>query len=373
MAHELAARTGGRGRRLRVASVWLALASAAVAWPAVGQTSPPAASPEGNIQTDPVIAQARSAFDEGIRLAKEERWVPALEALERSSALHPHAVTTYNAGYCERLLGHPTRARKLLARALDGTRGEGVLPDELARDAREYLADAERQIATVVVTITPGAVAVDGRPLELADAKAARPVLLAGTRDEGPAETPPAATFEVQVDPGTHVFVLSASGRPDVVANRTLAPGTNPALELRAPPVPQASANPKPVAAAQVETSTPRPASRRPAFIAFGIGAAGLAVGAVSGIIAFTYKNPVNKCAGMDTDYCNSKRASANNAADTSTVSFIIGGAAVAVGAVLLYFESTGHGPNSSPGTAPNDILVRPSVGLGTLGLEGHF
>lgn len=325
----------------------------------------------------PDVEQARAAFQEGIAFAKAERWPDALQAFERSDALHPHAITTYNIGYCERLLGHSTRARKMLAKALaEPARGAGELPADLIAATQTYLGDAERQIARVVLTITPGALAVDGRPLELFATDGPRPVLLAGTRAAGTPEVPPSLTFEVDLDPGSHVFVLTVKGGAEVVANETLSPGAQISLDLRVPaPIeaaePPARPSPQPhVAAPAVDKP-----NRVPAFIAFGVGAAGLAVGTVSGLIALGYKGPVDAaCASASTDSgCNPKRDAGFRAADIATVSFIAGGVAVGVGAVLFFSAS---GSKTRPGTAAQSTSgpeVHPVIGLGTLGLQGQF
>ena len=204
--------------------------SGAHAQPAAGDRPPAAqdsAPPEG-AGPSPEVLDARAAFQEGIASAKAERWALALDAFERSHSLHPHAITTYNIGYCERQLGHWTRARAVLARALAEHRahGEVELPADLVSAAQTYLAEADRRVARVVVTIASGAVAVDRRPLESADGGGPHQVLVAGTRAPGPPEVPPALTFEVEIDPGPHVFVLSSSGRPDVIANETPGPAS---------------------------------------------------------------------------------------------------------------------------------------------------
>src|SRR5258708_31920756 len=145
-------------------------APAAAGTSVAGPASPPDSAPAAGTAVRPAVAQARAAFHEGTQLAAQQRWVEALNAFERSDSLRPHAITTYNIGYCERLLGHSTRARKMLAKALADhhARGDVELPAELISAAQAYLSEADRQVARVVVTITPGAGAIDGPPLELA-------------------------------------------------------------------------------------------------------------------------------------------------------------------------------------------------------------
>jgi hypothetical protein len=291
--------------------------------------------------------------------------------LERSDALHPHAITTYNIGYCERQLGHLTRARKLLAKSLADhrARGEVELPADLVSAAQTYLSELDQQIARVTVTITPGAVAVDGRPLELAESDGPRPVLLAGTRSVGQPEVPPAFTFEVLVDPGAHVFVLSVKGGADVATNQTFAPASQITLELR---VPETIESPKaPAAPTEAEERRSEKPNRVPAFVVLGIGAAGLAVGTVSGLLAFGRKDDVRRaCQGTDPSLsCASELKSGNLVADISTGAFIGGGVAVAVGAVL-FFAAPVSKTSKAAATKPQ---VHPVLGWGALGLEGRF
>jgi hypothetical protein len=368
-----------RRRSSCLAATWV-LAAALAAPSAVAQANPDA--PAANAASGPEVMEARAAFQEGIALAKEERWADALQAFDRSDARHPHAITTYNIGYCERQLGHPTRARALFAKALADhqARGGVELPADLVAATQTYLSDADRQIARVVVTIAPaGPVSVDGRPLEPTtgptNGAGPYPVLLAGTRAAGPAEVPPATVFEVDVDPGVHAFVLSVKERPDVVATETLAPGARIAIELAAPAPIEATEALKPLASQpRVEPRSTDKPNHVPAFIALGMGAAGLVAGTVSGAIALGYKGPVNTaCAPAgDPGACSSKRDAGNRAADISTVSFITGGVAVGVGA-LLFFASGGKPAAAAGASAPQGPTIRPQVGWGTLGLEGRF
>lgn len=340
-----------------------------------GSTPDPAAKPPASSESpppSPAIAEARSAFQEGIALAKQQRWAEALEALQRSDALHPHAITTYNIGYCERELGQLTRARKQLSKALADHRARGSveLPPDLQAAAQQYLIEIEERLARVLVSITPGAVAVDGGPLELAGSGPAYPVLLAGTRESGPPEVPPSFSFEVLLNPGEHRFVLAVKDHADVSLNRTFAPGSKTTLTLHPPEPSPAPSTPQPKAQTQPEAALAAKPNRTPAFVALGIGALGVAVGSVSGVIAFGKKDDVKAaCEGNDPDACNSERDSGNRAADVSTISFIVGGAALATSAVL-FLVTRGSPPAPTAASKPG---VRPLVGIGTLGLQGHF
>jgi hypothetical protein len=197
-------------------------------------------------------------------------------------------------------------------------------------------------------------------------------VLLAGTRAVGQPEVPPSFTFEVLLDPGTHVFVLSVRGRPDVVANETLAPGSQISLELRLPEATEGAK--QPAGQPDAEASPASKPNRVPAFVAFGIGAAGLAVGTVGGLVALGKKGAVRTaCEGTDSSACTRERNAGNLAADISTGAFIAGGVAVGVGAALFFAASGGKTGKPAGTLTPPGTAVRPVIGWGTLGVEGRF
>jgi hypothetical protein len=339
--------------------------------------APPASAPPampGSPSSDGSLIEARAAFQEGTRLAKEGRCPDAIAAFERSEAMHPHAITTYNIGYCERLLGHWTRARKMLQKAFADHKARGgvELPSDLVSAIQAFLVEANRQIGRVLVTVASegGAVAVDGRPLELMATEGPRPVLLAGTREISPPEAPPTLTFEVQLDPGSHVFVLAMQGRADVVTSQTIAPGSQAMLELRAPAPDAASVRDVPSG----QAVTMEKPNHMPAFVALGIGAAGIATGTVSGLLAFAQKNAIHNACGPngDSTSCDARREAGNRAADISTVGFIGGGAGVALGAIL-FFTASGRRNTKVPAGVSTASDVRPWVSWQAIGVQGKF
>src|SRR3954468_23966675 len=119
------------------------------------------------------IADARQKFMEGAALVKSAQWADAETAFEQSARLHPHAVTTFNLGACERAMGRYTRARALFRHALDEhDKGTGKLPESLLEDARALVNEIDGLLARITVTVEPpdAALAVDGRPLAQAQA-----------------------------------------------------------------------------------------------------------------------------------------------------------------------------------------------------------
>jgi hypothetical protein len=358
--------------RRRLRSAWLlpgllGLAKAFAISEAVAQTETVAGVPAET----PEVAQARAAFADGIELARQGRWTDALSALTRSNELRPHAVTTYNIGYCERSLGRYTRARKMLTRALASheANGEKELSDDLVTAARGYLVESERQIARVTVTVLPetATVKVDGRPLEIVATEGPRPTALAGTREVGPAEIVPAKTFDVHIDAGTHVFVVTTNGQGDVATTQTFLPGASVAIELNG-----AETRDLPKKPAD-DMGSPGQPNRTPAWIAFGVGGAAAVVGTVSGAMAFAKKTDVNACTSKPSPTCDEERQDGNRVADIATVAFIVAGAGAGVGVVLLLTTPAKKVAAGVTAALPERGFVRPYVGLASIGVEGRF
>jgi hypothetical protein len=305
---------------------WLLAAEAAAA-PGPDKPDAPAEAPE--------VQEARDAFRLGVSLVKQGQWSDALAAFERSLRLKPDAVTAFNVGYCERALGRLTRARRSFSNAL----ATGELPADKAVETRGYLAEIEARLARAVTTLSPpgATVAVDGRPLEAPAGGATGPEIVAGTRDPGPPEAVGAASFTLVLDPGKHVIVVGAPGRPDVVVTRDLAPGATETLALdAAPPIAPPPAVPAPAPAPPPAPTSPR---RLGAYVAFGAGGVGAVVGAVFGGLAVVKKgNLAGVCPTRD-DCASSSQGTihAMNAfATTSTVGVVAAAAGVVTGTLLL-------------------------------------
>jgi hypothetical protein len=316
----------------------------------------------------PGVEQARAAFTLGTDLAAQGQWTDALAAFERSSRLRSHPVTTYNVAYCERALGHLTRAKKFFAQALAdhaAARG-GKLSEDLLREAQSYLAETDRRLARAAVTLTPAgaALSVDGRPLEVVERAASRPLLVAGTRDASRPEAAPAGSFELLLDPGHHIFVISTPGAPDTIVEKEFAPGSVTALELTSR---DSAATPAPS----------KPAPERPpgpdhtwTIIAYGVGAAGLVTGTIFGLAT------LNKSAELDND-CPTKQSCPVSSQDDidagerygriSNIGFIVGAVGVGAGTILLFTTESASTPSRDKASV--------AFGVGPAGLRvgGRF
>lgn len=181
------------------------------------------------------VEQARRLYLEGLEHVREAHWGDALAAFERSRALRPHAMTSYNIGACERALGHYTRAHEQLSRALDEDK-TAELPPSVISDAQAFLQEIERLLVHVTLVVEPPGTTVtfDGRPLQRVTgvAPTASPRFVAGLLAPGRGGVVPAGELEVVADPGVHVITLSRQGYADVVVNKTYRPGQNARLRL---------------------------------------------------------------------------------------------------------------------------------------------
>ena len=222
----------------RKAHAWITLLSVALGSVPLVAHAKPGGAKAGETKLSeaetPDVIRAREQFASGAALVRSAQWAEALAAFEESSRLRPHPITTYNIGACERALGRYTVAQARLALALTEESGSGKLPESLRTEAKTYLAEIERLLVHVKLTVQPSdaAVAVDGRPLQTVDRADGTKALVAGLRAAGRGETLPAASVEVVLDPGTHLFTLSRKGFSDQVANRTFSPGTSQVLTL---------------------------------------------------------------------------------------------------------------------------------------------
>ena len=127
-----------------------------------------------------------------------------------------------------RVLPAARRGARSLARALSENEKAGghVLSATSAQDAKSYLGEAEGLIVHAKVTVVPREVtiAVDGRPI--GSLGEGRP-FAAGIEPAGAGKMVPGDKFELVLDPGNHVFVLSRKGFTDAVVNKTLLPGSS--------------------------------------------------------------------------------------------------------------------------------------------------
>ncbi len=135
----------------------------------------------------PREVRARSAFDEGVRLSRERRWIEALDAFERSRALHDRPSAALNVAIALRELGRLRAARRALRECI--AMPQIAEEPDLGRDAALLLGLVGDAIPTLSVVVVPSR---------------------AGVRvDDEPAPDPRA----IELDPGRHTVTVSAPTR----------------------------------------------------------------------------------------------------------------------------------------------------------------
>ena len=214
-----------------------ALFALVVAGPAHAEPSAPVpAAPES-----PDVAVARQDFIRGAEFANRAQWAEALAARSSESAkLRAHSGhDLQHRGACQRAMGSYTLARETLRQALAGQRRRRrklSSPEMLVTDARGFVAEIDRLLSTVTVTLVPAdsRIAVDGRPLSVRKAAPGDglPTLVAGVLPPGTGTSPPSSTFRTILNPGTRVFTLSRQGFADSIVTRTCAPGSSTDMKL---------------------------------------------------------------------------------------------------------------------------------------------
>ncbi len=185
------------------------------------------------------VDQARELFRKGSSLAQDTQWAAALSAFEHSAALRPHPWTTYNMAVCERALGQYVRARATFARSLSERTLDADLPEATVRDVSRFEQEIDSLLASLDVSLDPAdaAIAVDGAPL-VVDATATETTLVAGLSPSGKPTVPPARTFRLILDPGTHVIVVVRTGFADAALSESVRPGERRALAIRVSELP---------------------------------------------------------------------------------------------------------------------------------------
>lgn len=313
------------------------------------------------------VAAARSLGLQGIKLADAGDCKSAIEKLSRAEALYHAPSILGRLGECQVNVGQVVAGTENLNR---------VVREELATNAPKAFKDAQARAKGVLNTALPKIAHLTVR-VEPADAKPQ--VTVAGTPI-------PAALIgaERPTDPGTHEVVVSAPGYLEQKSSITLGEGGSRELTVtlqRDPAlVPSAPAEAAP---AFVATSPTSPASDAPhkknhtlAYVALGVGGAGLVVGGLTGFLALGKKSDLENCEGKK---CPSSEAdkldSARSLATVSTVGFAVGFVGVGAGIVLLL---TGNGSSSANASsaAPrlaHGLQVQPFFGGTSAGINGTF
>jgi len=313
------------------------------------------------------IAAARSLGIEGVKLADAGNCAEAVDKLARAEALHHAPTILGRLGECQVELGKLVEGTEHLQKVVR----EPLAPNAPAafvaavERAKKVLAVAQPKIAQLTLVIEPATatVTIDGVAISAASIGTPRPI-----------------------DPGAHEITVSAPGFTTATSKIVLAVSEVRKLERKLEPVPvvEPKVEPKPVEPAVAPpppppVAKPAPPTKDPpepteaggvdgrtvAWVALGIGAAGLISGATFGIVALDARNsldhdcPDRKCP-PDAE---KQLDDANDWATLSTVGFVVAGAGAGVSAFLF----------ATTPSKPAHASIAPVLGLGSLGLRGVF
>jgi hypothetical protein len=171
------------------------------------------------------------------------------------------------------------------------------------------------------------------------------------------------------LDPGKHVLIVSAEQHEPRTFEVTLAEGESKEIEVE-PGAEIPGAPPRPASAD--ETRPGSTTMRTTGFIVGGAGIVLLGVGSVFGLQAASkWSSAQDACkpgACGPGSQARDDKESASTAGTISTITFVIGGAALATGIALLILA-----PSSSSPPSPTAATVRLVPGLGGLSAIGRF
>ncbi len=277
-------------------------------------------------------AAAQALFEDAKKLMTKGDYGAACPKFSDSQNLDPAPGTQFNLANCYEKAGQTASAWATFKSAAASYRAHNRADWETKARDRANAIEPKLSKLTVVVppeSAVPGLeVRRDGQALSASELGAPIPVDPGDHAIEAsaPNKKPWKSTAKVATTPGEQKFSvgpLEAEAKAPVAVTPTPASTT--------PPVKVAEDKPPPASGSGRKTA---------AFVALGIGGAGLIVGGVTGVMALSKNKTANDacpndgaCASKDAVDANS---SAKSLATISTVGFIVGGVGVAAGAVLL-------------------------------------
>jgi hypothetical protein len=311
-------------------------------------------------QEDPARAEARELATQGITLFTDGKFIESIGYLERAEAkFHAPTHLLYMAR-ARAKLGENLQAHKLYV---------DMLAEKVPNYAPAAFHKAQEAARSEIDSLAPKVARL--RVTVVGNAAAGSRVTLDGNLV--PTER---LAFAIAVTPGEHNVEANASGLAPVAQTVNAAVGSEQPVELAlnraASPAATAGGEPAPAGPAATGGSDQSGGgSMVPAVIAFGLGGAALAAGAITGAMTLSKASDIKgECTN---DVCpleqEAEADSAKPLGNISTVMFVVGGVAVGAGVVLLL---TVGGDDDAQAKAPAPQLGA-RIGLGSLSLVGTF
>jgi hypothetical protein len=311
--------------------------------------------------TDDQKAAARLLGTDGVRLAMSGDCQNAVDKLTRAEALVHAPTTAVPLAKCQIQLGKIVAGTEILNRLLNET---------LPANAPEPWVDAKKQVQPLLDAATPRI----GRLRIHVDRPAGSVGDVQVTVDGDPI---PSVLLDNDrpTDPGAHHVAAKAAGFTTAEADVSLTEGQSRTVSLQLEalpagstpaPAPAGEASAAPSSAPAVPASGSSP-NRTPAYVSLGVGAAGIVVGTIFGVMALSSKSKLDSECASDKSNCPGPDVSS---LDTNALVSTIGWGVGVVGAALgAYFWFSAPAPNASA----TNIDVHPWLGPGSAGLVGRF
>lgn len=300
-------------------------------------------------------ATARALAEEGHKALTAKDYALAEDRFRRADALV--RAPSLMVDHAKALVGLGRLAEAYAS--YDAARKEPLAPNAPAAFRRAAI-EAERAIKELEPKIAWVTIRVSG-PSE--------PSVKIGER-EIPAS---ALGSALPVDVGSSTIQVSAEGYVSKDAPLSLVAGQKEEVELALEPVPVAAPPPAPAPVVKhvVHRRAPEPVESKPntlTYVAFGVGGAGLALGAVTGVLFLSERSkltsecPDSKCPPSAHDDLGRYHLYSY----TSAISLLVGVAGAGTGVALLLTKPKNEEP-------PRAARVSPYVALGSVGVEGSF
>jgi hypothetical protein len=295
-------------------------------------------------------ASAEALFREGRALMAQGKQAEACPKFAVSQRLEPGYGTLWNLADCYAQIGRTASSWAAFREAADLAK-KADQADRVAK-AERRAASLEPKLERMIVTVKAPAAGLtvkrSGVPLE-----------------------PPTWGTSLPIDPGKHLVEASAPGKmPFSVEVQTAGPGKTVSVEI--PLLVDAPSAPPAPSVGQPFTAQPLPPQPQPrdsgaetrrtlAYVAGGVGLAGVVVGSITGVIASSKWSKAQDEHCRTETLCDAEGVAltgeAKTAASISTASFIVGGVALGAGVALFVTSLGGSKPTAAR------VVIAPSAG----------
>ncbi len=332
----------------------------------VGMLTPPAFA-----QSDADRATARSVGIEGQQALDNKDYKSAEDRFRRAESLVNAPTLLLGLARALAGLGRYVESQETYNRIIREGVSAGA-PEAFKRalnDAKREVDGAGAKIGGVTITVRASGGADVPNPKVLLDGSPVSTASLGVRRS---------------IDPGSHVLQVSGDGfKPaeqhfDVAAGGSIDQPITLEVDRSAAPLPGAEA------AAPVPSTTPAPEQASSSgggaqgalpWVAFGIGAAGLGVGGVAGLLAMGQHSHLSGKCNTATSCPPTEQSDIDSYHTTgaiSTIGFVAGGVGVATGAILLLAQPKAESGSLAQPRRPRMHVV-PVIGFGSIGAAGEF